>query len=254
MAISDSSIKPATNIDPPVGLVGNIFLHCNVADIVDRCADRIGALMKDAYGSDRPMPEIIIQGSQDATFPYILSHLEYIVGEVLRNSFQALLERQRVGRDGLPPPITVTIADTAKSVSVRISDQGGGIDPSEKPFLWSFARGPSTQHQIENLVQVPTLSATIDELRVPGSDASAVSPLESEVLQRHQSSLGSLTSRPPNLRLGIGLGMARIYAEYWAGSVELESVDGYGTDVFLRFSKLGNQNEQLTTRAAMDGV
>jgi pyruvate dehydrogenase kinase 2/3/4 len=72
--------------------------------------------------------------------------------------------------------------------------------------------------------------------------------------ERPESSLGPLTGRPPNLRLGIGLPMSRIYAEYWAGSLELHSLEGYGVDAFLQIPKLGNRNEQLTTRASMDSV
>jgi pyruvate dehydrogenase kinase 2/3/4 len=52
----------------------------------------------------------------------------------------------------------------------------------------------------------------------------------------------------------MGLPLSRIYAEYWAGSLELQSLRGYGADAFLQISKLGNKNEQLTTRASMDAV
>ena len=41
---------------------------------------------------------------------------------------------------------------------------------------------------------------------------------------------------------------------YWAGSLALHNLDGYGVDAFLQISKLGNKNEQLTTRASMDSV
>lgn len=70
----------------------------------------------------------------------------------------------------------------------------------------------------------------------------------------YQSSLSSLTSRPPNLKLGMGLPLSRVYAEYWAGSLNLHSLEGYGVDAFLQISKLGNKNEQLATRASMDAV
>jgi pyruvate dehydrogenase kinase 2/3/4 len=63
-----------------------------------------------------------------------------------------------------------------------------------------------------------------------------------------------LTSRAPDLRLGIGLPMSRLYAEYWAGSLEIHSLEGYGVDAFLQISKLGNKNERLTTRASMDAI
>ncbi|EGE04067.1 hypothetical protein TEQG_03099 [Trichophyton equinum CBS 127.97] len=64
----------------------------------------------------------------------------------------------------------------------------------------------------------------------------------------------SLSSRPPNLRLGMGLPMSRVYAEYWAGTLELHSLEGYGVDAFLQISRLGNQNEQVSKRAAIDAV
>jgi pyruvate dehydrogenase kinase 2/3/4 len=48
--------------------------------------------------------------------------------------------------------------------------------------------------------------------------------------------------------------MSKIYAEYWAGSLELHSLEGYGCDTFLQISRLGNKNETLTTRASMDAV
>ena len=68
------------------------------------------------------------------------------------------------------------------------------------------------------------------------------------------SSLSTLATRAPNLRLGMGLPMSRVYAEYWAGGLELHSLEGYGVDAFLQISKLGNQNEQLTSRASIDAV
>jgi pyruvate dehydrogenase kinase 2/3/4 len=42
--------------------------------------------------------------------------------------------------------------------------------------------------------------------------------------------------------------------EYWAGSLEIHSLEGYGVDAFLQISKLGNKNERLTTRASMDAI
>jgi hypothetical protein len=45
-----------------------------------------------------------------------------------------------------------------------------------------------------------------------------------------------------------------VYAEYWAGSLSVHSLEGYGVDAFLQISKLGNKNEQLATRASMDAI
>lgn len=94
----------------------------------------------------------------------------------------------------------------------------------------------------------------------PPLPQTASSPDVSASKQQKQSdipspnSLSSLTSRPPNLRLGMGLPLSRVYAEYWAGSLHVHSLEGYGVDAFLQISRLGNKNEQLTTRASMDAV
>jgi pyruvate dehydrogenase kinase 2/3/4 len=144
-----------------------------------------------------------------------------------------------------PPPIEVLICEAAQHVIIRISDQGGGIDREVLPYLWSFAKGPRRDRRLQNLATVPRLKATMQELEMPGQVNNA---------EKYGSSLSSLSSRPPQLRLGMGLPMSRIYAEYWAGSLELHSLEGYGCDAFLQISRLGNKNEVLTTRASMDAV
>ena len=45
------------------------------------------------------MPEIKIEGHLESSFPYILSPLEYIIGELLRNSVQAVVERHQQRKD-----------------------------------------------------------------------------------------------------------------------------------------------------------
>lgn len=228
--------------------IGEVFLKCNAKEVVERCGKEVQKLARSAYGSDVVLPEITIEGHQNVTFPYILSHLEYIIGELLRNSVQAVVERQNQPHDGSkPPPIAVTICEAPQHVIIRVSDQGGGIAREVLPHLWSFSKGPRSETRLENLHHVPKMAATLQELRDP------TDPSRSIQADRH-SSLSSLSSRPPNLRLGMGLPLSRIYAEYWAGTLELQSLHGYGVDAFLQISKLGNKNEQLTTRASMDAV
>jgi pyruvate dehydrogenase kinase 2/3/4 len=192
-------------------------------------------------------------GHLNASFPYILSHLEYIIGELLRNSIQAIVEQQGK-RKGLstPPPIEVTVCEAAQHVIIRISDQGGGIPSEMLPYLWAFSKGPRSTQRLENLHQVPKMAATLQEVRVRQKDSTHGGT--STPQSGHNSSLSSFTSRPPDLRLGMGLPLSRVYAEYWAGSLELHSLEGYGVDAFLQISKLGNKNEQVNTRASMDAV
>jgi pyruvate dehydrogenase kinase 2/3/4 len=184
-----------------------------------------------------------------------LSHLEYIIGELLRNSVQAVIDRHQASpnRSSDPPPIEVTLCEAQKHVIIRISDQGGGIPRDTLPHLWSFGgRGAKKNNEhLENLLQVPLMAATLQELRHNDGDFTG---LQNRDGGYSDGSLTSLSTRPPNLRLGMGLPLSRVYAEYWAGNLELHSLEGYGVDAFLQISKLGNKNEQLTTRATMDAV
>ena len=242
--------------------IGEVFIKCYAKDVIERCAKAVTALARSTNGPDAQVPEIKVDGHLDASFPYILSHLEYIIGELLRNSVQAVIDRQeklkeKAAKDGKPPPsltehpppIEVTICEAQEHVIIRISDRGGGIPREELPYLWSFSKGPQSQNRLENLGQVPRMAATMQELHVEDELGRADLKTPS-----YQNSLSSLTSRPPNLRLGMGLPLSRVYAEYWAGSLHVHSLEGYGVDAFLRLSRLGNKNEQLTTRASMDAV
>ena len=232
--------------------VGEVLLRCNARDIVKASGKLAQDLSRKATNSDSATPEIKISGHLEATFPYIQSHLEYLIGELLRNSILAVMEKNR-GSAATPPPIEVLICEAPQHVVIRISDQGGGIPRDILPYLWSFNKGPKNAARLRNLEKVPTMAATINELQ--GSSAlQGVRDSHSMPQMSRDSSLRSLSSRPPGLHLGMGLPMSRVYAEYWAGSLELHSLEGHGVDAFLQISKLGNQNEQINTRASIDAV
>ena len=247
--------KPlGTSPEDEFEFVGEIFLKCNAKEIIEKCGATASALAAQAYGPDVKIPKIILQGHMETTFPYILSHVEYIVGELLRNSIQAVCEQRAPLASGEePPPIEVLICEAQQHVIIRISDQGGGVDRDVLPHLWSFAKGPRRTKRLQNLAKVPRLAATMQELQVPPTPSIPGSP-DSGSGERYGSSLATLSSRSPDLRLGMGLPMSKIYAEYWAGSLELHSLEGYGCDAFLQISRLGNKNEVLSTRASMDKV
>lgn len=231
--------------------IGEVFIKCVATDVINRCSEAVTALARSTNGPDVQIPEVKIDGHLKASFPYILSHLEYIIGELLRNSVQAVIDRNQSHGDGSspPPPVEVTICENQEHVIIRISDRGGGIPRDELPYLWSFSKGSRSQKRLENLGRVPRMAATMQELHV--ADELGRADLKTPT---YQGSLSSLTSRPPNLRLGMGLPLSRVYAEYWAGSLELHSLEGYGVDAFLQISRLGNKNEQLVTRASVDSV
>ncbi|KAF8540342.1 branched-chain alpha-ketoacid dehydrogenase [Trichophaea hybrida] len=237
LALTDTFNSPFHFPDAPSyhpgDFVGEVFLRCNAQEVVRRVGAYACDLARKAHGASHPVPEIHIEGHLDTTFPYILSHLEYIIGELLRNSIEATIEHH--GSKSSLPPITVLICHAPKHVIFRVSDQGGGIPPDETKDLWSFAKSKRSDHaRLRNFAQVPKMAGTLQELQL--DSASAKVP---------ETSLHTLTYRPPDLKLGMGLPMTRVYAEYWGGSLEQTSMEGYGTDVFLHIEKLGNRLEQL---------
>lgn len=244
LALTESYHSPSHSPHPSSenDFVGEVLLRCNAKDIIRACGEFAQRICGDSIRGVT-VPQINIRGHVNATFPYVLSHLEYIIGELLRNSIQAVMDHHK-GSEGPPPPIEVLICEAPQQVVIRISDQGGGVPRDILPYLWSFNKGPRSQDRLTSLRQVPALAATMQELKVPGAKADKM----------RDASLTSLSTRDPRLRLGMGLPMSKVYAEYWAGGLELHSLEGYGVDAFLQISKIGNQNEQLVSRATMDGI
>jgi 26S proteasome regulatory subunit T1 len=77
-------------------------------------------------------------------------HLEYILTEILKNSFRATVEHHyKQQKGGQLPPVVVTISPSpsfdrgskpeATYLSIRIRDQGGGVQPSNMARIFSYA-------------------------------------------------------------------------------------------------------------------
>lgn len=196
-------------------------MKCNAREVVDVCWTRAKALAGEAYGPTCDAPDIKVEGHLDATFPYILSHLQYVIGELLRNSIQAVVEK-RSALVGNLPPIEVLICEAPQHVIIRISDQGGGIPKEIMPDLWSFSKGSRSHTRLKNLSMVPKMAATMQELKLPDGSSDLLKGADKNRARPSDGSLSSLTSRPPNLRLGMGLPMSRVYAEYvWQPSFNI---------------------------------
>lgn len=42
--------------------------------------------------------------------------------------------------------------------------------------------------------------------------------------------------------LGFGLPMAALYAEFFGGGIQLHTLPGFGTDAYIRLSRLGSRS------------
>ncbi|RKP07531.1 branched-chain alpha-ketoacid dehydrogenase, partial [Thamnocephalis sphaerospora] len=206
--------------------IGLIDSRCCAGHLVARCVRTAAQLTRrelHPQGSNDPtpavmVPRVIVDGHLATTFACIPDHVEYALHELLRNSMRATILHHRDQASGsnsgpVPlPPIRVTVAEGPADLIFRVSDQGGGIR-GDCAQLWHFGR--EGFRAFENVHQLA--GKVGEEAALPG------------------------------VRLGIGLLMARVYAEYWGGGLDLQSMPGWGVDAHLRVSKLGNRVENLAS-------
>ena len=104
------------------------------------------------------------------------------------------------------PEIKVIVAEGEEDITIKVSDEGGGIPRSGMPKMWTYLY--TTAH---------------------GTD---ISGLENDY-------------RAPLAGLGYGLPISRLYAKYFGGNLNLISLEGYGTDAFLHLRRLSDSEEEL---------
>ncbi|CAG0919129.1 unnamed protein product [Notodromas monacha] len=162
-------------------------------------------------------PTFKIVGNVNAVFPYIPIPLDYILPELLKNAARATIENNPGSCDEDIPPILITLANNNLDFIIRISDLGGGIP-----------------HELQDKVMMYNFSTAHDE------DPDADKPL----FQTMMDSVNPGMTRGPMHGFGFGLPTSRAYAEYLGGSLSVVSMQGHGTDVYLR---LGHINGKLAT-------
>ncbi|TGZ79486.1 alpha-ketoacid dehydrogenase kinase [Ascodesmis nigricans] len=262
LSLTDTFLNPthfSSRHRDPNDFVGEVFLRVSASSVIKRVGAYIQSVILQLHPTIPAVPEIKLEGHLDTTFPYILSHLEYIIGELLRNSIEATvihhhkstLASENASITTTPehmPPVTVLICNAPRHIIFRFSDVGGGIPESEKSDLWSFAKSHRNRERLDSFKRIPKMYATLQELGTEEKESGVLAPKAKEEV-RKEASLHGLTYRPPELKLGMGLPMSRVYAEYWGGSLSQTTMEGYGTDVFLQVEKLGNRLEQLNIDA-----
>ena len=217
--------------------IGVIDTQLHPATIVDRCGDFVGEICELRYGV---RPTLVVNDEPDTTFAYVPVHLEYIITELLKNAFRATIESRRPGDRERCHPVVITIAaappgsahpvtpgssgvlpqpdDSAPRITIRIRDRGGGISPEHLPKIWSY-------------------SFTTFSHNSPSSQSSSS---YSDALNTIATGGGSPEAGSTIAGLGYGLPLSRAYAEYFGGGIALQSLWGWGTDVYLSLKGVGS--------------
>ncbi|TCD69693.1 hypothetical protein EIP91_006710 [Steccherinum ochraceum] len=240
----NNKLKGTGQAGAPVGI---IHTGLNVKESIKRC---VAYLRSRPYDADQDVSsgtqnvdwsEVVIDGHVDTTFPYIREHLEYIIFELLKNSFRAT--RSKHPDASRLPSIRATIVAASHQVTIRISDQGGGI-------MSSHITTPSDLFSFSHVRNAARLDdARLGALRTVSSSSRGMKATVDEQVKTWQTATAEHTPSPaslaPHPRIGIGLPMSNIFATYFGGSLEIVSMDGYGTDVYLRLPRLGTNLEGI---------
>ena len=228
----------------PSNYIGVIDTALQPARIIRLCEDFVGEICELKYGV---RPRLEIGGEPDAAFAHIPVHVEYIITELLKNAFRATIES---GNEREPIEVTIAAAPdvpgserpiqedadvgfelnsnenpvanqeamgqtspSSQSITIRIRDRGGGIPPEVLPHIWSYSFTTFSDMDFQN-PENGNLGA-LNTIATTGG---------------HLSSIAGL---------GYGLPLSRAYAEYFGGSIAVQSLWGWGTDVYLTLQGVG---------------
>ena len=220
--------------------IGVIDTALQPAKVIRHCEAFVSEICELKYGV---RPTVVIDGQPDTTFEHVPTHLEYILTELLKNAFRATVE---AGREREPIEVTIAAAPEmagpvdasgwemdrsspqrstsgesvrgglrpTSGVTIRIRDRGGGISPGNLPNIWSYS---FTTFSDDDVLEAVSANGNVDGLNVI-------------------SGVGGSSSIAG---LGYGLPLGRAYAEYFGGGIAVQSLWGWGTDVYLSLRGVG---------------
>ncbi|KAL8951586.1 MAG: hypothetical protein Q9222_002441 [Ikaeria aurantiellina] len=187
--------------------VGIICTKTNVQELAQEAIENARFVCEDHYGLfDAPKVQLVCE--PDLNFMYVPGHLSHMLFETLKNSLRAVVETH--GQEKQDFPVTkVIVAKGNEDITIKISDEGGGIPRSAIPLVWTY--------MYTTVETTPNLDPDFNK-----SDFKA-----------------------PMAGFGYGLPISRLYARYFGGDLKLISMEGYGTDVYLHLNRLSSSSEPL---------
>lgn len=207
----------ALSIDKP-NHIGIVCTALNFRQIIERTGDFARKVCEHTYGV---APGLIINGHTHAVFPYISAPLEYILQELLKNAMRASVEKH-FDKSSEVPNIVVTLCSNETEFFVRISDRGGGIPESKLQDIFKYS--------------FTTMG-----------DRSTIKPSDNDniLFDMCKGNVNNSPSGGPMAGWGFGLPTSRAYATYLGGSLQLQSMEGLGTDVYLRLRHIDGKKESF---------
>ncbi|KAL3186169.1 hypothetical protein MRX96_027904 [Rhipicephalus microplus] len=195
--------------------VGIIDTAMRPKDVIEKWADFVRQVSVHKYGKAPPFK---YNGHLNCSFPYIQMPLDYIIPELLKNAVRATVENHMDSPESSLPPVTITIANNDIDFIIRISDRGGGIphDHLAQIMQYHFSTAGSYEGQYDGGLLATMMNSP--------TDGPAGGPMHG---------------------FGFGLPTSRAYAEYLGGTLTFETLQGIGTDVYLRLRHIDGKCESF---------
>ncbi|ODV90251.1 hypothetical protein CANCADRAFT_104124 [Tortispora caseinolytica NRRL Y-17796] len=192
---------------PRENYVGIICTKTNVRELATDAIDNARFICEDHYGIFEA-PKVQLVCDPDLSFMYVPGHLSHMLFEILKNSLRAVVEKEGIPADEYSP-VKLIVAAGKEDITIKISDEGGGIPRSAIPYVWTY--------MYTTVESTPDLDPDFNK-----SDFKA-----------------------PMAGFGYGLPISRLYARYFGGDLRLISMEGYGTDAYLHLNRLSSSSEPL---------
>lgn len=185
------------------------------------CVEQYGACPKLApvkrYFCKDGYPEL--RDEADGDFKYIPGPLEYALKEVIKNAMRAQVlayadEKGNIKTYANMKEIKAITVQNEHDFIIKISDRGRGIPSENIGNIWNY--NVTTKDDHNDTDGLGAISTARDEM--------------------NKGLFG----------YGCGLPVAKAYIEKMNGSISIQSIQGYGTDVVIRMPYLRNMKKQST--------
>jgi pyruvate dehydrogenase kinase 2/3/4 len=203
--------------------LNHLSCNQNVHDILQEAIENARFVCEEHYAMFKGPPVQLIC-PQNLNFAYVPGHLSHICFELLKNSLRAVVERYGHDEDHYPP-IKVIVVEGKEDITIKISDEGGGIPRSAIPLIWTY------MYTTMDLASIDSDFSDSD-FKAPMAGFGYGLPLSRLV-------------RFPFVLGGCIIDVLHKYARYFGGDLRLISMDGFGTDVYIHLNRLSSSREPL---------
>ena len=130
----------------------SLIKDCNLSEIIINSVDDVNYICNNVYGSTQ---DIEVLNNKEIIFPYLPSHIYYILNEILKNSCVAHFKDCKNDEK-----ITIEYSEGVKDIIIKISDNANSfpIDDLDKIMTYSYSSSPFDIIEEYEFVNKPIIS------------------------------------------------------------------------------------------------